>query len=822
MSNILSSVINRYSSVIMLKNYFTVALRSLLKYKGYSAINLLGLTAGITTCVLIYLYIQHELSYDRFHEQADRIYRVDNTYLAEGVDSYPTVSSALAVGAKETIPDVEEAVRISRLGSGLNSAVVIQVEDEFYREQQVYFADPSFFQLFSFPLIEGNAVAALAEPFSAVLTEETVKKYFGRTDVVGQSFRFASDREHEYQVTGVTATSPTNSHFTFSILTSTETVASLNPDTDLASTWNNDGWYTYLLLKGQSSPNEVVAQIDALNAEHLSSQDIARKSSLTALTDIHLHSNMLNEVKPNGSMAQVYVFMAIALFVLFIAVVNYMNLATARSARRSKEVGLRKTLGAERWQLIGQFLSESVLLVLIATLVSLLLAQLLLPTFNQLAGKELALHLDQNFGLWQGLMLVVLLTGLVSGSYPALFLSGFKPAEVLKGKLAVGMNSSPWLRKGLVVFQFMVSIVLIIGAWVVYSQIDYLKNKDLGFQKEHVVVIENDNNAVTAQLSTFKRELTQHPGVLSAAASLSVPGGLRPIVPIKTDQMGEEEQVNMAAINIDFEYLQTMGIEVATGRDFDPRFTTDSTQSIIINRQAIKELNLVGEPVGQTVRINLAFPDKDYQEKRIIGVVDDINFEPLYRATAGAFFAPLLPVYNYVFVKINPQEREEALHHLENTWTAMVPDQPFTFSFLDDDLNQLYQAEEKLSTIVTYFSGLAVIIACLGLFGLASFATEQRRKEIGIRKVLGSTNVGIIRLFFKEYLQIIAIANLVAWPLAYLLTKEYMSNFVFSTQIQWFIFLVAGGLVLSIALLTVGAKAVKAAMANPVKSLRSE
>ena len=806
----------------MLKNYFTVALRGLTKQKGYSAINLLGLTVGITTCILIYLYIQHELSYDRFHEQADRIYRVDNTYLADGITTYPTASSALAVGARETVSDVEEAVRISRLGGGFNSAAIIRVKDDFYREQHVYLADPSFFQVFSFPLIEGIANTALADPFSAVLTEETARKYFGRTDVVGQTFRFANDDEHEYQVAGVAATPPTNSHFTFSILTSTESFASLNPDVNLATTWNNDGWYTYLLLKDNSSPEQVVAQIDALNAEHLSSQDIKRKTSLTALTDIHLHSNLLNELVPNGSVTQVYVFVAIALFVLFIAIVNYMNLATARSARRAKEVGLRKAMGAERSQLIKQFLSESTLLVVAATLIAVLLARALLPTFNQLAGKELALELNQNIGLWLGLILVIIFTGLASGSYPALFLSGFKPAEVLKGKLAVGMNSSPWLRKGLVVFQFTVSIVLIIGAWVVYSQIDYLQNKDLGFQKEHVVVIQNSNNAVTAQLNTFKRELTQHPAVQLAAASFSVPGGLRPIVPVKTDQMREDEEVNLAGINIDFEYLKTMGIEVEAGRDFDPRFTTDSTQSIIINRQAIKELNLVGEPVGQTVRINLGFAGNDYQEKQIIGVVDDINFEPLYRSTAGAFFAPLFPFYSYVFVKVDSEQRKEALNHLEETWTTMVPDQPFSFSFLDDDLNQLYQAEEKLSTIVTYFSVLAVFIACLGLFGLASFATDQRRKEIGIRKVLGSTHAQIIQLFYKEYLQIIAVANLVAWPLAYFLAKEYMSNFVFSTQIQWFIFLVAGGLVLTIALLTVGAKAIKAATANPVKSLRSE
>lgn len=806
----------------MLKSYFTIALRSLTKYKGYSTINLLGLTVGITTCILIYLYIQHELSYDQFHERAERIYRVNNTYLAEGMTSYPTVASAMAVGAQESISSVENVVRIARFGGGFNNAAIVQIEDDFYREQQVYAADVSFFSVFSFPLLEGEAASALAEPFSAVLTEETARKYFGRTDVVGESFRFANDDEHEYRVTGVVANPPSNSHFIFSLLISTESMASLNPDVDLATTWNNDGYYTYLLLEGGASLPEITAQLNALNGEHLTPQDIPREASLTALTDIHLHSNLLNELRPNGSMVQVYVFVAIALFVLFIAMVNYMNLATARSARRAKEVGLRKTLGAERKQLISQFLSESVLLVLAATVFSLFLAQALLPAFSQLSGKELTLDLMSNVGLWLGLILVVLFTGLASGSYPALFLSGFKPAEVLKGKLALGMNSSPWLRKGLVTFQFTISIILIIGAWVVYSQIDYLHNKDLGFQKEHVVIIQNTDNAINEQLNTLKQELNRHPGVLSSAASFSVPGGLRPIVQVKSDQMGEDEQANVAGINIDFEYLQTMGIEVEAGRDFDPRFTTDSTEAIIINREAIKELGLVGEPVGQTVRLNIGFANDDFQEKQIIGVVDNINFEPLYRSTHGALFAPIFPVYNYIFVRIEPDQREEAIAHLEDTWTAFAPDQPFEYSFLDDDLNQLYQAEEKLGSIVTYFSVLAIIIACLGLFGLASFATDQRRKEIGIRKVLGSSSTKIIGLFFKEYLQIIAIANLIAWPAAYFLVQKYLENFTFGTQIQWVIFLVAGILVLVVALVTVGTKAASAAMANPVKSLRNE
>ncbi len=804
----------------MVKNYFKIALRSLAKHRGYTLINMLGLTLGITTCLLICLYVQHELSYDRFHEKADHIYRLNNTYhTPQGDLSYPTVSPALPLSAKDKLPEVANYVRFS--GIGQNNEAIIRIDDRFYKEQDVFAADPTVFEVFSFRLKQGNPATALQDPFSVVLTEEAAQRLFGDSAALGTALQLTGNLAHEYKVTGILENIPVNSHMKFNMLVSMETAAALYPEADLDNNWAGDGFYAYLLLSSDQHLKHIEQALQKLNEQNLDATQAAQRGpSLTALTDIHLHSNLLNEMESNGSMAQVYIFIAIAIFILAIAVINYMNLATARSAKRAKEVGMRKALGAMRSQIIGQFLSESVLLVLLASVVSLLLAQVLLPAFNQLAGKQLTFHLTDNPLIMLGLGLIILLTGIASGSYPALFLSSFKPAEVLKGKLAAGMNSSPLLRKGLVIFQFVVSVVLIIGAWMVYSQLDYLKNKDLGFQKEHMIVIRNTDNAITQPLAAFKRELSQNPQVHGVTASWSVPGGLRPITQVKTETMGEDENVGMAGINTDFEYLQTMGIQLVQGRDFNPKYTTDSTEAIIINQQAIKELGLQGDPIGQVLRVNVN--GNEFQERQIIGVVEDINFEPLYRKTEGAFFAAMAPFYSYIFVKIDPQERDKTLAFLEQTWNQFAPGQPFDYSFLDDDLNQLYLAEQKLGTVVTSFSILAVIIACLGLFGLASFATEQRRKEIGIRKVLGSSNAGIVLLFFKEYAQIIVIANLIAWPLAYYLVRQYMDNFMFHISVSWVVFLVAGLLVCMIALLTVGAKAVRAARRNPVDSLNCD
>ncbi|WPP51066.1 ABC transporter permease [Catalinimonas niigatensis] len=808
----------------MLKNYFNTALRSLWRYKGYSVINLLGLVLGITSCILICLYVQSEMSYDRFHNQADQIYRIQNRFTPPfGNALYPHTVSALGPAIAQNSTEVKNFVRVTKFGGGFNNSLMVKIGDEFYKEENAYAADPAFFNIFSFPLLEGSPESVLKSPYNVVLSKSLALKFFGEGNALGKSIAFANHPNQDYKVSGIMADVPENTHMQFDLLISLSTIDALNPDAPQTQdeAWLNDGYYTYLLLENQDAVADIEESIRVLSDKHVDEQEISRfNASLMPLTDIYLHSNGLNEMKANGSMTRVYIFIAVAIFILLIAIINYMNLATARSARRAREVGMRKALGAFRRQLIFQFLSESLLTTFFATLVSLFLAYLFLPAFNNLAGKNIELDLFNNplpLSLLSGILLFV---GLASGSYPAFFLSSFRPVDVLKGELTAGMKSSPLLRKGLVIFQFAVSIVLIICTWIVYSQLDFLQNKDLGYDKEHIVVLTNTDNAVTERMNAFRAELMKNANISNVGASFSVPGGLRPIIAVKTDEMNETEREAMACINVNFEYIPTFDIELIEGRNFDPNISTDSTQAVILNQEGVKQLGITGNPIGQVVSV--ANFDGGYDEKTVIGVIGNINFEPLYRKTEGAFLAPLFPAYNYVFIKISPENRQNTIAHIEQTWKTFVPEQAFDFSFLNDELNRLYAAEEKMSTLVTYFSALAIIVACLGLFGLASFATDQRRKEIGVRKVLGASNRSIVLMFYKEYLQIILVSNLIAWPLAYYLARQWMGNFVFNTGIHWFIFLMGGGIVLVIALLTVGSKAAAAALSNPVNALRSE
>ncbi len=805
----------------MIRNYLKTAIRSLLKYKGYSVINVLGLVVGISSCILICIYVQSELNYDQFHAKADQIYRIHNFYKPPfGTQGYPTITPAMPVAITQGNEGVLDFVRLVQLGN--NNNVVVRIDEDFFKQKNTFAADASFFTIFSFKLKEGNRETALLNPHTVVLSEAVARKFFGEQDGMGKTLIINDFDNQSFKVTGVMETMPANSHFHADILVSMATVEVVNPEANLDENWTGDGFYSYLLLDKKQSPKAVIDQMKKLAEANLDGEDINRvNATLMPLADIHLHSNLLNEIEPNGSMTQVYIFIAVATFILLIAVINYMNLATARSARRAREVGMRKTLGATRYQLIAQFLSESVFLTFFATMLSIVLAYLYLPYFNNLTGKEIELSIFNNPLLLAILAGIIVLVGFASGSYPALFLSSFKPVVVLKGKLAAGMNSSPFSRKGLVTFQFMVSTVLIICTWLVYNQLNYLKNKNLGFNKEHVVVVDNTGNAITSKLNTFKTELSKNTNVKNATASLSIPGGLRPITFVKSDGMADEEKASMVLINIDFEYMKTMDISIQEGRDFDPDIISGSTQAVILNQQAVDELRLKGNPVGQFIRTQNPTND-EFEEKKVIGVIEDINFEPLYRRIEPAFFATVLPLYNYVFVRILPEDRAETVAYIRKVWEEMVPEQPFSYTFLDDNLNQLYVAEQKLGQLITYFSVLAVIVACLGLFGLASFATDQRRKEIGIRKVLGSSNTKIVLLLFKEYTVIILIANLIAWPLAYYLAGLWMNNFVFNTGINLFVFVFAALLVFIIAVITVCSKAIKAALDNPVNALRSE
>ncbi|MBO3699975.1 ABC transporter permease [Roseivirga sp. E12] len=799
----------------MLKNYFLIVLRTIRKNPGYAGVNILGLTLGITAFLMIVLVVRYELSYDKFHSETEKIFRINNELrLSSGNYKYPTTASAFGPGLLNEMPEV---TAFTRLG-GAGQQIIIEVETELFKEENHFFADSTFLEFFNFDLLRGNKSEVLDDPNTAVFTESAAMRYFGTRDVIGKEFKVKGGNETNYVVTGLLKDIPQNSHIQFQILLSIETLR--NGGNGL-NNWNAQGFYTFIRLTDPVHAEKVMTTMLDLRDKNVNKeQQNVVNPDLTPFEDIHLKSNLRNEIVPNGSMDVVYIFSAIAVFVLVIAGINYMNLATARSARRAQEVGIRKVLGAYKKQLVSQFLSESIMLTLIATLLSVGIVALLLGPFGVYINKSLTLDmlLDlEVIGLLGGVLLII---GFGSGIYPALFLSAFRPAIVLKGKLVPGMGSSGFFRKALVVFQFVISIVMMIGTTMVYNQLSFMKNKSLGFRKDNILVVSNTNQAITPQLNTFKNELVNHPNVEAVTATLSKPGGLRPIMFVKSETVIDDEGgLNLAGINIDFDYMSTMEIEIVDGRDFDSQTPTDSTAAIIVNRQAAQELNLE-DPVGKMIEVRNF--QGQWERKRIIGLIDNINFEPLQRKTESCFYANFLPNYQHLFIKLGEEDASQTIQHVEELWAKFAPAQPFEYSFLDDDLNALYSSEEELSQIIIYFAFLAIGIACLGLFGLASFSTEQRIKEIGVRKVLGATLGQVLFLLSKDFATLIVLAILIASPAAYYLTNLWLQNFAFAVEVTVTTFLVAGLGALVIALLTVSYKTCMAAISNPVKALRSE
>jgi len=804
----------------MLKNYLKIAIRGIRKNPGYAAINIFGLTVGITCFILIYVTVTYELGFDKFHDESEKIFRVDNTLkLSSGDYKYPQGPSAIGPAAKEQLPQVTEYTRLN----GGGQEIIFEIEAEKFKEREIFYADPNFFNFFNFPLVFGSERDALNAPLKTVLTEKAALRYFGKVNAVGERLSYKNNQNQDVHLTvsAIIKDLPPNTHMYFEMLISNETLRNFN-DRNLLNNWGNGGFITYIKLTSPLEADKVVSKLVEIKAANVAEQNkLNINPSLVALEDIHLYSNLRNEIQPNGNISFVYIFSATALFILLIAAINYMNLATARSTKRAKEVGMRKVLGAHKNQLIGQFLGESIIITLISAVVSMVIAANFISQFGTLIGKELNLSMLLDSGLIGAMLIIVLGIGLGSGSYPALFLSSFKPAVVLKGKLIPGMNSSGLLRKGLVVFQFTISIIMMIGTYVVYSQLSFMQNKSLGFQKENMLVLSNANNAVTPQLNAFKNELLKNPMIKEVAASFSKPGGLRPIIFIKSESVPDDDgNLNLAGINIDFDYMSTMGIEIIEGRDLDRNIPSDSTESIIINEQSAKELNLTGDAVGKIIQIKFG---ANWIKKKIIGVVKDVNFEPLHRKTEATFYGSLFGSYSFIYVKLDDQaSTQNTINYIEDQWSQFSPIQPFEYSFLDSDLDKLYESEEKLSQVIIYFSVLAISVACLGLFGLASFSTEQRIKEIGVRKVLGASVAKIVLLLSKDFASLIVVSFLIGGTVAFFLKDLWLQDFAFQTEVGPLTFVLAGGMALLIALLTVSFKTVKAARANPIKSLRYE
>ncbi len=795
----------------MFRNYITVAVRNLLRHKAYSLINISGLAIGMACCILILLYVQDELSYDRYHENAGRIYRLALEAQIPGkVLKAPVTPGPMGPAFANDYPEVISAVRFYR--DPWHNPLVSHGDKRFYQER-FFFADSNVFDMFTFPLIRGNPKTALREPNSIVITEEMAEKYFGNEDPMGKVL--AVELRHmlaDFRVTGILRRIPHNSHFRFDCLAPIANVSDLWRD--IFDNWGNYLVCTYLLLRKDPRPALLEEQFPSFMNTHMKDEQMSITLHLQPLTRIHLHSHLEYEIEPNSDIAYIYVFSAIAFFILVIACINFINLSTARSTNRAKEVGMRKAVGAHRLQLIRQFLGESVFLSLIALMLAIALVELALPALNALAGKELAMGYGGNLPVLLGLVGIALFVGIVSGTYPAFFLSAFQLADVLKGTLKAG-SKNPLLRRVLVVLQFAISIILIIGTGVVYNQLDYIRDKRLGFHKEHVIVLPIRGQEVRQNYEAIRSKLLQDPDILGVAASSRVPGGI--IGKCSISPEGAQNEFVVPWLSVDHDFIETLGIELAAGRDFSKDFATDAAEAIMLNEAAVKRFGWESphKAIGKKARF--------WGKKRAVtGVVKDFHISSLHHSIEPLVLHVHPNDFLYISARIRSDHISDALDFLKHTWHEFAPNHPFEYFFLDDSFDKLYRAEHKLGRIFGSFSLLAISIACLGLFGLASFATEQRTKEIGIRKVLGASVSGIVLLLSKEFTKLVIVSNLIAWPIAYFAMKDWLENFAYHIHIGVGTFVLGGILALIIALLTVSFQAIKAALANPVDALRYE
>ena len=798
----------------MLKNYIKVALVNLRKHKAFSFINIIGLAIGIACCILITSYVFHELSYDRYHAKADRIYRLHSDLKISGDHlRIPKSSPPMGKYLVENYPEVLSAVRFRG-----PMRLPVRSREKLYYVNRFFFADNSVFEMFDFRLIKGNPQTALKAASTCIITEDTAKKYFSDEEPIGKVLNVNND--WDLTVTGVVKNIPRNSHFGFDMLCSFETYAQENKrDMQYWLSINN---YTYILLQegydGKLLEQKFPAMVEKIIGQMLKYVKGEYLLTLMPLTKIHLHSNLMQEIAGNSDMTYVYIFSVIALFILAIACINFMNLSTARSANRAREVGLRKVLGANRRKIIVQFLAESVFTSLISLIIGLFLFEMALPLFRSLSGVELRINYTASPWLIPSLIGLAVLVGLAAGSYPAFFLSSFQPVRVLKGIFKSGIGNARF-RSVLVIVQFTISVVLIAGTFIVFNQLNYMKNKRLGFQKEQVVVIPISDESTLESLRPLRAELSRHNEIVSVAAASHVPGETTYFNPYIPEGYSLEEMQYMGGLDVDHEFIPTMGIEMAAGRNFSADLQTDMEQSCIINETAAKKFGW-DKPVGKTIREMTE--SAKARETTVIGVVKDFHFESLHKQISPLFISYTAHAINSLCVRITSDNIPKTLAFLGEKISQFDPHRPFEYAFLDDSFDAQYRSEERLGRIFSYFSILAIFIACLGLFGLASFTAEQRTKEIGIRKVLGATVSGIIVLLSKEFTKWVLIANAIAWPLAYYFSNKWLQSFAYRTNITLMTFLFAAIISFLIALLTVSYQALKAATANPVKSLRYE
>lgn len=804
----------------MIKNYLRAAWRNIRKNKLFSFINIFGLSIGIATFFIIMLYVQDELSYDRFNKNADNIVRVVfQASMGGGKISESVTMPPVAQTMKRDFSEVADAARLLDFGRSK-----ILYKDKVVKDDRFAFADSNFFSIFTLPTIEGEATTALVKPHSVVITETTAKKYFGEENAIGETIIVTADNNQPYVVTAVIKDIPSNSHFHFDMFGSAVGFGEANSDT-----WMSGGFHTYLLLKPGTDIKKMEARFPEMVKKYMGpqiqqhmglslEQFVSKGNSLgfilQPLTDIHLNSYTTTEFEPGGNRMYVYIFLGVAIFMLVVACINFVNLSTAGASKRAKEVGVRKVAGSGRFDLIKQFLSESVIISLFAMVIAFGLVNIALPSFNIIAGKQLIFNTKPILA-FVGLGVVV---GIVAGIYPAFYLSAFKPVTVLKGKITTGSKNFG-LRSALVIFQFFISVTLIVGTIVVYQQMEYIRNKDLGFNKEQIITIPN-SYALGKNEQAFKQEMLNDPRIVSATVSWYKPAGPSAYNNgLAYPQENSNLVVNGVDYHVDEQYIPTMGMQIVNGRNFSAAFGTDSS-AIILNETAAlafgwNSSTAVGKTVirqNSTKGNNVAF--------HVIGVVKNFNFKSLHEVISPLYMT-LEPESELIF-KIKTDDVAGLLAAMKKQWNSYAVEEPFEYAFLDDLFNKTYETEQKTGVILNLFSILTILVGCLGLFGLVTFTAEQRTKEIGIRKVLGASATQITQMLSKEFLKLILIASIIAFPVSWWGMNKWLESFAYRIDINWWVFSVAAALAILIALTTISFQAIRAAMANPVKALRTE
>lgn len=810
----------------MIKNYFKIAWRNLMKYKFISFINLFGLMVGLTCCLLITTYVLNELSYDRYNTNAEDIYRITRTFNnQDGVVSLKlsTISPPFGYYLPSEFPEIKKMTRL--LNSGTTP---LKYKEKLLNEPDVYFADDNLFSMFTLDVSKGDAATALKEPFSVMMTEEVAKKYFGNEDPINKVLRAYS--QFDVKVTGIYKPFPANSFMHPGMLISFNTLKDsvVYGENNLRTNWGNNSFFTFIQLPDHYDSKKMLARFPAFLDKHMSMQYGGQQASkftslgLQKLTDIHLYSHTDYEAEPNGDISRVYIFSAIALFILLIACINYMNLSTARSALRAKEIGIRKVVGARKKELIFQFLSESVLVAWAAILIAFICFYLTLPLLNTLSGQQLSILMLMKWQVLLPVFLAPFAIGVLSGIYPALFMSSFQPVQTLKGLFRI-KGSSISFRKILVIAQFAISIVLIITTIIVSQQLRYMQQTSLGYDKEHIITMPY-SNFLNPKYEAFRNDLLQNTGIKDVARSSRIPTGRLLDASGASTLSGDSLKpvtADIKVVSADYDFIPTYGVHILAGRNFSKEYSLD-TNNFILNEAAIKAIGWKSphDAVGK---------DFAYDSRRghVVGVTSDFHFESLREKIIPLVLAnyPVSPTdsrFNYLSIKVAGNNIPAALSTLESTWRKYLPELPYQYTFLDEKFTKLYESEQRQGTIFTIFACIAIFIACLGLFGLSAFAITQRVKEIGVRKVLGARVSSIVTLLSKDFLKLVLIAAVIAFPVAWYAMSHWLRDFAYRIDIAWWVFIVAAVLALTVALVTISFQAIKAAVANPVKSLRTE